>query len=450
MKMLGPFGLVIRLIFLGCCGWSISRVLVHTNIYYGNAPSSSSSYYYSFEYLPSIRLVVHDEDDDDDEDDTSYSYHSAHETAVVDNTVVTLISTGYAHKTFVLERCVRSLRTSGHFAGPILVLTDQNGVKRYRSTLLRHDPNIILVTPKDRDMTPRSSSSSSSTKNGGNRNGNGNGEVIRYAQTRMIYKRFKTLLPEYLDDHPSLLRHRYILYMDIDNVVADKIEHLLESFETAWENITSISKSSSSSSSSSFVAQFQDPGQHDPVWHTGVILMDRYRSRHCLRLWRHTMDTRPDIPLDQQLWLKTLNESSSSSTSSCTVVPLPVRHNFAFPDQQLLEWRNRGHEGNRYPVFVHITNTRRVSRIPSEVQTAFLQEALHVVVVEEAQQQQQQQQQQKNGNNNNNNKLMMMTDSISWRDVATVQQFRYNERRKRKGLYYVLQLVGYYGDDFMD
>jgi hypothetical protein len=69
------------------------------------------------------------------------------------NTVISLITMDTAYKTYLTERCLRSIRARGNFNGYIIVLTDHNGFPHYSYTL-SWNPKVIVIQGKKEDMRP--------------------------------------------------------------------------------------------------------------------------------------------------------------------------------------------------------------------------------------------------------------------------------------------------------
>lgn len=132
------------------------------------------------------------------------------------NTVVSLISMGRLRDTFLVERCIRSIRRKGLFSGTILVFTDEIGYERYQKSVLPWDNRTKIIRGRDEDLHPKDPSK---------------GTPIKYAQETMIFKRFKTHHSKYITEDPTLADSiRYVLYMDVDNIVGDKLDSFLKAY----------------------------------------------------------------------------------------------------------------------------------------------------------------------------------------------------------------------------
>lgn len=73
-----------------------------------------------------------------------------------ENTVISLVSMGKLVDSFLVERCIRSIRTRGKFSGYILVFTDEHGYEIYQQsrTIAKWDDNVKIVKGWDEDLSP--------------------------------------------------------------------------------------------------------------------------------------------------------------------------------------------------------------------------------------------------------------------------------------------------------
>ena len=121
------------------------------------------------------------------------------------NTVISLVSMGRLVNTYLVERCIRSIRRRGLFSGNILVFTDEIGYERYQKSVLPWDNRTKIVSGRDEDMNPRDPINETSKK---------------YAQETMIFKRFKTHHSKYIAGDIDLADSiRYVMYVDVDNII---------------------------------------------------------------------------------------------------------------------------------------------------------------------------------------------------------------------------------------
>jgi hypothetical protein len=319
------------------------------------------------------------------------------------NTIISMISMGRGPDTFLVERCIRSIRKSGGFTGYIMVYTDPKGWTRYQQTLLSWDPKVILMLGREEDLEPTTSINGTTTKK------------IPYREKKMAFKRFKTLLIDYLaydprvsdnddDDNKSIIQH--ILYLDIDNVIANTLDPffaeyytLLQGTAAAYDAASSIQRETKDTSdddddsnttslhhhpppptsSSSFVYLYSDYGK--PVWHTGMMMYHRHYAVGCLEAWRRAIDTKWKQVSDQKLLLKVFRQSNNNNNvtnnnnnHNCKPMRLPGGH-FTFAKHGDLKNNNTS---KHQKAIIHITDSTRAKMFPQDLMDAFLTRVLQL------------------------------------------------------------------------
>jgi hypothetical protein len=297
-----------------------------------------------------------------------------------DNTVIALIAMGRAgSSSYIAERCIRSIRTSGNFSGYVLLFTDEKGHGKKKYTLSR-DPKVIVMQGLEEDMEPK----------------NETGAHINYnSRGFMIYKRFKTLIPKYMDYDPRLKDVRYALYLDVDNIVANKLSEFFNDYyeKILWE--FAATKAQVNNSDFSFFSLWKDPGVagvRNNYWQGGQIMYDRYHSTGCADAWRNEMDTVWSA-MDQPLLMNVYN---NFSRYKCKIFELPDNgKHFKLLSKSILEGKSAS-----FPTLVHIT-TLRTKKFNDPDQIIFIRDALHLMddVVQ-------------------NGTQHIMVENISWNDVA--------------------------------
>jgi hypothetical protein len=227
------------------------------------------------------------------------------------NTVIALVAMGKAATaSYIAERCIRSIRAGGRFTGDIILFTDGDGYEKKRQTLA-FDSKVILIQGKDEDMKPTSA----------------DGTRIKYAGPgHMIFKRFKTLVLEYLGDDSRFDDVRYALYLDVDNVVANPLSQLFDDYAVSMSRTLS----HQNSTNFGYFSLWRDPGMGRKFWQGGQIMYDRYRSAGCVNAWRNEMDT-VYHPQDQPLLL---NVDNNFTKYTCRVFELPNQKPTFCPAQQ--------------------------------------------------------------------------------------------------------------------
>lgn len=265
------------------------------------------------------------------------------------NTIIAMISMGNARKTLVAETCVRSIRKSGNFAGHIMILTDPEGSIKYNDTL-SYDPNTIVLEGTDEDMWPKSRNPP---------------EPMKFAQSVMIYKRYKTLLFDYVDYSPELANStEYIVYIDVDTIVTNDVSGMFLDYHGFVTN----AYANRNRSDVSFFSAFRQSKSH--MIHSGFMVFSRKHSKGCLRAWREMIETEFRTDSDQKLLGAVVDKHYDQYY--CRVYELqhsrPMESHFDFVGPPMFQqWS--------FPTLVHITNTR-LKRVSNANYEKFIRYAL--------------------------------------------------------------------------
>jgi hypothetical protein len=296
-----------------------------------------------------------------------------------DNTALAIVAMDAATEGFIAERCVRSIRARGEFTGYIMLFTDEQGFAKYQHSL-RWDPNTIVIQGLPEDLVPR----------------NEDGTRIKYRRHTMVYKRFKTLPFKYLDMDERFDGIRYVLYLDVDSIVANKLSRFFEDYYNHSSDDYAAAKKilGASGSSFSFWSFWKDPGAKYELWQGGQIMHDRQHSKLCQDAWRDQMDN-VWRGMDQPLLMNVQNDYKKYR---CVIFELPGDTTHF----DLLHTETMENDPKDYPTIVHITSVR-VTNYDKEPQQAFIQKAL-MLDGDEYQQ---------------GRSKSMMTDGISWHEVTT-------------------------------
>jgi len=141
------------------------------------------------------------------------------------NTVISIISMGKLVETFLVERCIRSIRQRGLFTGTIMVFTDSEGYKSYQETIPSWDNRTIIIQGKEEDMNPREEINEETGKN------HTEPQLKKYAQKTMVFKRFKTHHSKYIKEYPDLSNSiRFVMYADVDNIIGSPLDPFFEDY----------------------------------------------------------------------------------------------------------------------------------------------------------------------------------------------------------------------------
>lgn len=259
-----------------------------------------------------------------------------------DTTVIAMISFGNATKQNHVQRCVRSVRARGEWKGRIVIVTDS---PQNYAALVAQDPLVHLITPRREDWQ----------------------DLPKYTVVKLKFKRFKTLLIDYMMADPSLQDVGMILYTDVDIVVCKPIVPWIK---RRWEEGRQVRLQSPPELS---FAYMYDTGNGGKAAHSGVILLHSKLSNGCLKTWRERMDAgRLKLKRDQFV-LRHMRKDGPKVTG-CRI-PVWPRKELIFPLQKDFEKR-------RFEQFVHITNTFHAGQTDALIQKAFLEDALDLTETE--------------------------------------------------------------------
>lgn len=292
----------------------------------------------------------------------------------LDSTIVVTIAMGNATQTRLVERLVSSLQTNGGWRlGTMAILTDRP--ERYER-LVDPTSNIFIMRAKPEDVFPRVQK----TKDEGAKS-----TLLEFKREGMRFKRFKTLLLSYMDGFVQQQppQYQYVIYMDVDVVVARPLTTLLQDFQEemvqkgVFASVTSsqprdlesdefnnaTSRKSTNSSSTEalpFMAMFTDCAtcaRHNT--NSGVIILHRERSRPCLQEWNTLFLENADWGVYDQRYLRDIR-----SNGQCKIHVLPDYHRLypTWKDMRMLVSR---------ATIVHNTNSYNARKIPAHVQATY-------------------------------------------------------------------------------
>lgn len=260
------------------------------------------------------------------------------------NAAVGLVAFGKATQTNMVQRCIRSIRTRGRWTGYIFIITDGDF-----NDIVQEDSNVILVRPQKQDDP----------------------SLRNVAGDRLImsFKRFKTLVIDYLDRDERLVNIEYVLYMDIDIVVGASLSEFLDSQVSQYDGSK---RQDSSNEEESHMLMFPDNERHPKDIHSGVILLHREYSLGCLELWRKLMDEMPEVTRDQKLIKRIYYRKGKElkDGGGCEILKIPNDY-LLFPEKSDLKTK-------QIRTFIHLTNTGRAKRLPPSMQKKYLEYILQL------------------------------------------------------------------------
>jgi hypothetical protein len=305
-------------------------------------------------------------------------------------TAMVTISFGKATETKLLERLVYSLRTNGQWNGPLVVLTDHAEYYHQRFAELfaghpsYHQHNLIILPAKPEHLHPVDAKT---------------GKPIPFINDAMRFKRFKTLVFDYLDEHyqyqfspplTTLNQHQHappppyqnVLYLDVEIVVARPIISLLQDYQDQMiqREVFLLNSSSSNGSDASssmaaysvnatvppFMSLFSDCakcGRQNFNLNGGVLLLHYEKSRPCLQEWQSLFAQGADYSKADQRYLVVMKKTQQQQQNQCKMWQLPDYHRL-YPTRKEMRLK-------RSSTIVHNTNTYQATRIPYHVQQAY-------------------------------------------------------------------------------
>jgi hypothetical protein len=274
-----------------------------------------------------------------------------------------LISMGrQASESKIVERFLMSARRRGSWQGYVVLLTDAPN-DRY-THLEQQDSHFIVMHPHPEHF---------------------NWET----KHDMPYKRFKTYVLDYVDSDPRLDTVKLVYYLDVDIIVGNTLSTFFEDIEQKYD-IHSLSKieldanandkqkpDSTGLKDKSNIYFFQGNFRKTPV-QGGQIILERDSAKSCLLWWRSMMDTQTNETKDQP-FLKTMLHETHNNTWNCRMTTMQQEPHLHFPSKESVKEMNYKWRSDRYyHSLIHIKNTGKVRDIPSNAETIYISDVLHL------------------------------------------------------------------------
>ena len=266
---------------------------------------------------PSSRLLFANGDGTDDDDDENDDFDRK-------RLIFLLCMGSQARKSKLVERFVWSARNRGRYDGYILLLTDAPP-DRYAGLSQR----LVVMHPERKDYDTR-------------------------FKEDMTYKRFKTMVIDYVGKDKRLDPVDLIYYLDVDNMVGNSLSVMFDDLEAKY-GITG--RHSSPWLRKTPKLWFFANKYRDKSVQGGQFVVDRRSSGPCLAEWRHRIDANITEPKDQPALHKIRGNGRNPGCQ--IVVMLPKQHIF-FPSNKTIPGdvdRLRNGETLEYPALVHIKNS---------------------------------------------------------------------------------------------
>lgn len=241
--------------------------------------------------------------------------------------------------TTIIERSVQSIRRRGLYCGPILILSDHVDSAHFEE-LTRTDPNVHPIAVESREG-------------------------------KMPTKRYKTELLDILDADERYDDITHLLYVDVDILFGEP----LAAFVGYVQGMTTLmSQPSRADQVQSYMLMFEEQGfgperpralkEGNTVFHGGVMVVHRQRSRDCLAVWQMLFDDSERFPNRDQAALYYMLYDDEELKRRCTVVQLDHRPFLLMPTKHIMQAGDSS-------VFVHVTNGRRSKQIDDQLQADY-------------------------------------------------------------------------------
>ncbi|KAG7369617.1 hypothetical protein IV203_027363 [Nitzschia inconspicua] len=300
------------------------------------------------------------------------------------NLVIAMISMG-PNRSYLVQRAIRSIRTSGKFNGYILVLTDKEGYEFYSKTIPANDTKLIVMQGRDEDLNARHAPANSTVSK----------NKTRPFCFYMSFKRFKTLVLSYISEHPTLdAEMEYAFYMDIDNVVFHNLQHVWDEYhfefpkkygkliEDDSRRLGAANITYPYAPVNNFVSLWKEPPNKD-YWQSGQILYHRKYSQGCMDHWKFQIDADFNYCtyMEQPLLMQALEYQYNVSFFPGQDPPVPICHVVELPDRpkhfDVAHIDFVKEKKLPTPTFLHFTNVR-VAANEAEDQMKIFMKALHL------------------------------------------------------------------------
>ncbi len=212
----------------------------------------------------------------------------------------------------------------------------------------------------------------------------------------MKYKRFKTLLLDYVDTVPELDSVKFVYYMDIDMLMGAPFYDLIDGLNTEYGIETPDIDEEATSSKLYF---FRDPNSKTFYVNSGFMILHRHNSQRCLELWRKEMDSHPRYRFDQQSLNLVVEldkedkedfdnsgidahiDADAYAGSECHVVPMQSASYLVYTSNQD-SMINLGSETN-LPHLIHIYNSCKAQKFSEEATEKFVSLVLNLTEEEQ-------------------------------------------------------------------
>ena len=288
-----------------------------------------------------------------------------------ESTIIVTICFGTATQTQLLERLLYSLHFNGQWSkekGRVVVLTDHAEHytaqrEHYHQQLNVKYPNLSIIAAKQEDLYPV--------------NRNNVSQPLEFITDAMRYKRFKTLILDYLEDHYYMTSiYEHVLYLDVEIVIARPIHGLLQDYlDSMIENNVFVDVKSNGrvnttlTKNPSFMSFFTDCSKcarSNFNLNGGTFLLHTQYSKSCLSRWKDLFDAGATYAKYDQRYLQVMKQERSKQTKQwhlCKFYQLPTHHRIYPSKQNMLNKKST--------TVIHNTNTYMAKKIPIDIQNSY-------------------------------------------------------------------------------
>ena len=194
------------------------------------------------------------------------------------------------------------------------------------------------------------------------------------------YKRFKTLVLDYIDLVPELDDIDWVYYLDIDVLMGAPFHNLLHNLEEKYSIGSDSEDGENEDEDKELVSKlyvFKDHGDATSVvGNSGFIIMNRRTSGYCLDLWRTEIDDHPEARFDQASLTTVALMDDSEKEMQCQVIPMEREEFISYPVRSYT-LQNMMAESSYTPL-IHILNSYKANAIGSYVTEKFVKNVLQL------------------------------------------------------------------------
>mmetsp|Transcript_23434 Transcript_23434/g.43521 ORF Transcript_23434/g.43521 Transcript_23434/m.43521 type:complete len:345 (+) Transcript_23434:2-1036(+) len=264
----------------------------------------------------------------------------------------------------IVERFVWSAVNIGQYDGWIVVLTDAPS-GRY-DVLSNWTDKAIVMRPEEEDIK------------------------THYETANMKYKRFKTLVLDYVQRDSRLDNVELVYYLDVDIVFGYSIWSLFKGLEESYRIGAEYSNSSQVGKSKALGKMWMFQGNSNK-WKIqgGQMILDRRQSQPCLDKWRELFDRNSTQSIEKDQWLlmemleaqNNATKTRDYSSLACEFVIMAQKPFIDFPTATYIKRKSRylkrhKRKSLKHAPLVHIRNDGNTNHLPEKDMMGFMMDVL--------------------------------------------------------------------------